>query len=191
MLEAPRLEAMRQVAEQARVAASIAEEARAAENARRAEVRARFTAATSARTAVASATGAVMAGVGRARAAATSELCAAGGGATEQVRFEGSVIVQHVNGLPEIVSHRGLPLVFFWIFFLDMGQRSRPQVLWRTDFWNCHCFCACERSTTDEATTANNFISIQAGQRLSWAVERLDTIMRDAEEELLKDEANA
>lgn len=65
--------------------AASAAKVREAENARRAEVRKDFTSATKAKVAVASASGNLGVGVRRARAAATTELCTAGGRATEQV----------------------------------------------------------------------------------------------------------
>lgn len=66
--------------------AASAAKVRATENARRAEVRMEFTSAMQARIAVASPSGRVMVGVRRARAVATSELCAAGAQATKQAR---------------------------------------------------------------------------------------------------------
>lgn len=86
LLEAPRLEAIQQLTRQAIGDAASAAQVRAAENARRAEVRGEFTSAMKARVAVASPSGGVMVGVWRARTAATSELCAAGERATMQVR---------------------------------------------------------------------------------------------------------
>eukprot|EP00752_Nemacystus_decipiens_P008396 g7506.t1 len=84
LLEAPRLEAIHQLTSKAMSDAASAAKVRAAENARRAEVRKEFTSAIKARIAVTNPSGGVMVGVRKARAAASSELCAAGQRATEQ-----------------------------------------------------------------------------------------------------------
>lgn len=86
LLEAPRLDAIQRLTIEATSNAASAAKARRLDNARRAEVRREFTRAMTARIAVGSPSGPLMAGVRRARAAATSELCAAGGRATEQAR---------------------------------------------------------------------------------------------------------
>lgn len=86
LLEAPRLVAMRQLAEQAKVDASRAEKDRRARNVRRDQIRREFAAAEDNRTRLPLATGPVMLGVRRARAAATRELCDAGEQAIEEAR---------------------------------------------------------------------------------------------------------
>lgn len=87
MLEAPRLEAVRQLAEQAKTNASSAKEDRQAKSARREEIRREFAAAENSRIKLARATAPLMLSVGRARAAATQELCDEGAQATKEARY--------------------------------------------------------------------------------------------------------
>ncbi|CAM9885497.1 unnamed protein product [Ectocarpus sp. 4 AP-2014] len=86
LLEAPRLETMQQLADHARERTSSERNAREIENTRRTEVRRTFTSATKNKVEVASGTGTLMVNMERARAAATGELFAALGLATEQAR---------------------------------------------------------------------------------------------------------
>lgn len=77
MLEAPRIAAMQQLAEQARQRTTSESDTRSIENVRRAEMRDNFTAATKDWVSIVSAEGKTMLGMRRARGAAVGELCAA------------------------------------------------------------------------------------------------------------------
>ncbi|CAM9282717.1 unnamed protein product [Ectocarpus sp. 12 AP-2014] len=86
LLEAPRLETMHQLADHARERTSSERNTREIENTRRTEVRRTFTSANKNKVEVTSGTGTLMVNMERARAAATGELFAALGLATEQAR---------------------------------------------------------------------------------------------------------
>lgn len=100
--------------------AASAAQARATENARRAEVRREFTSAMEARIAVASTSGDVMSGVWRARAAAMSELCTAGERATDQVGWD-SVSIRCG---PEFVSAAYMVVYCFFSFLQHACKRG-------------------------------------------------------------------
>eukprot|EP00903_Cladosiphon_okamuranus_P015742 g14530.t1 len=119
LLEAPRLDVIQRLKEKAMSDAASAVIVRATENARRAEVRMELTRAMKAMIAMASPSGREMVGVRRARAAATSELCAAGGRATEQARCFTVVCMAILSqdaagGLLEEASALGLSMGTTW-----------------------------------------------------------------------------
>ncbi|CAM9328736.1 unnamed protein product, partial [Ectocarpus sp. 8 AP-2014] len=154
LLEAPRLETMQQLADHAREHTSRERNAREIENARRAEVRRTFTSATKNKVEVANGTGTLMVHMERARAAATGELFAALGLATEQARIARKRLIDAVEQLNTVMTEAEEELLRDESFMKEEDRKALEERDQKPEWWGESLTKEVEESYRQEAMAA-------------------------------------